>query len=202
MKLERNTSGAIGTNVYLVTDGDACILIDPADDLEATRRFLAGRVPELIVCTHQHLDHTASAAALSRELGCPIAAHALDAAAICTEGRENVAGISGYEVPERIDRILEEGDTVEAGKCRLAVIHTPGHTPGGICLHDPDDAVLIAGDTLFAQSTGRTDFPEGSESDMHLSIRKLAKLPDETKVFPGHGPSTTIGAERWWMEQY
>jgi len=207
MKLEYNVSGTIGTNVYLIAARDAdgtdrYLLVDPADDLEATRRFLAGRVPALIVCTHRHLDHVTSVGALVEEFGCPVAAHVADAAVICARQDDNMLGIRGYVVPKTVDRLLVDGDAIEVGDCRLEVIHTPGHTPGGICLYDEVDGILISGDTLFAQSTGRTDFEEGSDADMHASIRRLAQLPDATKVYPGHGPSTTIGDERWWMERY
>ena len=93
------------------------------------------------------------------------------------------------------DRLLVDGDLVEAGALELHVIHTPGHTPGSICLHAPDDATLFSGDTLFAGSIGRTDFPGGDPDAILRSLGRLAALPEETAVHPGHGPDTTIGRE-------
>jgi glyoxylase-like metal-dependent hydrolase (beta-lactamase superfamily II) len=95
------------------------------------------------------------------------------------------------------DVTLSEPDTIELAGVKLRVLYTPGHTPGGICLYSADDGVAIVGDTLFAGSIGRTDFPGGSESQLLNGVReKLFTLPDETKVYPGHGPATTIAQER------
>ena len=95
------------------------------------------------------------------------------------------------------DKFLSEGDTVDAGELHFRVIHTPGHTPGGICLHDPHASLLISGDTLFQGSIGNLSFPGADAEAMWTSLDKLAALPPETKVYPGHGEATTIGAEHW-----
>ncbi len=208
MDIEQTVSGRIGTNVYLLTAVNASqdkpyyILIDPADDLDATRAFLNGRVPDLIICTHRHLDHVANVGALVEETGSPVAAHIEDAAAICSKQNGVLFRLGKAPVLTHIDRLLRDGDTISFGDCTLQVIHTPGHTPGGICLFDAAHGLLFAGDTLFYQTTGRTDFDEGDAEAMRTSIHRLAELPDDTRVYPGHGISTTIGAERFWMEQY
>jgi len=208
MEIEQNVSGRIGTNVYLLTAAATSggnpfyMLIDPADDLDATRAFLNGRIPDLIICTHRHLDHVASVGALVEETGAPVAAHVDDAAAICREQNGVLFRLGKGPLPSHIDRLLEDGDLISFGDCTLQVIHTPGHTPGGICLFDAAHGLLFAGDTLFYQTTGRTDFAEGDEDAMCASIHRLADLPDDTKVYPGHGAATTIGAERFWMERY
>ena len=104
---------------------------------------------------------------------------------------------TSVELPSA-DKKLNEGDTLKVGNMHIRVIHTPGHTVGGICLHikEDDDEVLISGDTLFARSIGRSDLPGGDEDVLVRSLKKLTGLPDKLRVLPGHGPETTIGAEK------
>jgi hydroxyacylglutathione hydrolase len=207
MQLERTVAGRISTNVYLLTAESSAgepsyVLIDPADDLAATRALLGTRTPDLIVCTHRHLDHVACLGALVAQTSAPVAAHTADAAAICSHQEGILTRFGGGPVPERVDRLLADGDIISFGDIKLEVIHTPGHAPGGICLYDAAHGLLFSGDTLFYQTTGRTDFAEGDGSQMKASIHRLALLPDETEVYPGHGPATTIGAERAWMSRF
>ncbi|MGE5593885.1 MAG: MBL fold metallo-hydrolase [Betaproteobacteria bacterium] len=200
--------GALDTNCYIV----ACertrkaVVIDPGD--EPAKIVAALREDDLecetIVNTHGHVDHIAANGGVKAATGAPIAVHEADARALV----DPAVNLSALVAPARgpgeggirgpgADRLLEEGDEVVAGSVRLRVVHTPGHTPGSISL--VGDGVVFCGDTLFAGGgVGRTDFPGGSYDALVRSIElKLFCLPDDTVVYPGHGPSTTIGVERW-----
>lgn len=204
MLLERLALGALETNCWLVSDGEGgpLVVIDPAGDADVLLAAVAGRRVAAVVLTHGHFDHLGAAAALVAATGAPLMAHRLDAAAVSDPWANG--GLSfgfEYEAPEP-DRLLEDGDMVEAGALRLRVLHTPGHTPGGICLFasapadDADTPHLFSGDTLFARSIGRTDFPGGDARALARSLAtRLAPLPPETRVHTGHGPDTTIGYE-------
>ncbi|MBI3971689.1 MAG: MBL fold metallo-hydrolase [Chloroflexi bacterium] len=151
---------------------------------------------ETIVLTHAHWDHVADAGQLEEATGAAVMAHRLDVPAISQPQRS--AFFPQTEVPAiRVSRELDEGDTIEVGGLRLVVMHTPGHTPGSLCLYSAEHDLLFSGDTLFAGSYGRVDLPGGDAARMVESLRRLAKLPEQTVVLPGHGPSMTIGAEGW-----
>jgi glyoxylase-like metal-dependent hydrolase (beta-lactamase superfamily II) len=115
-----------------------------------------------------------------------------------TGEKDNLSYMTGISFElEPADFLLEDGDTIEQANIKLAVLHTPGHTPGGICLYSKDNGIVFVGDTLFTDSVGRTDIPGGSETQLLRSInQKLCTLPDETIVYPGHGPQTTIAQEK------
>ena len=172
-------------------------VIDPGD--EANRILLALAESDLslkyIINTHGHLDHVAANKWLKEITGAPILIHPLDAPMLNQVASSAAAwGIAAENSPPP-DRELEEGDKVTFGKVNLRVIHTPGHTPGGISLCT--DREVFVGDTLFAGSIGRTDFPGGSFEMIKKSIRqKLFALDDDFTVYPGHGPTTTIAEER------
>ena len=172
-------------------------VIDPGD--EANRILLALAESDLslkyIINTHGHLDHVAANKRLKEITGAPILIHPLDAPMLNQVASSAAAwGIAAENSPPP-DRELEEGDKVTFGKINLRVIHTPGHTPGGISLCT--DREVFVGDTLFAGSIGRTDFPGGSFEMIKKSIRqKLFALDDDFTVYPGHGPTTTIAEER------
>ena len=147
--------------------------------------------------THGHFDHLGAATALLEATGAPLLVHSWDAAAV-TSSAANGGMVFGFDsVAPPADRVLEDGDVVEAGALRLEVMHTPGHTPGSICLFAdvPGGPHLFSGDTLFAGSVGRTDFPGGDARAMRASIGRLALLPPATLVHPGHGPDTMISRE-------
>lgn len=197
--------GALDTNCYIVgcEMSRKALVIDPGAEPE---RILAALRAEHLECeaivnTHGHVDHIAANGAVKAATRAAIAIHAYDARAL-VDPAANLSSLAGGPGSQGVEsppatRLLAEGDEVTAGSVRLRVVHTPGHTPGSISL--VGDGVVFSGDTLFAGGgVGRTDFPGGSYESLVRSIEdKLFSLPDETVVYPGHGPSTTIGTERW-----
>ena len=191
--------GFFQENAYLVRarGGDEGLIVDPGDEadriLEAVRR--TGLRPTAIVSTHGHLDHVGAAAELQEALGLPFWLHADDEFYLASLAEQALAfGLPPVRAP-RVDRYLEDGGELAVGAETVRVIHLPGHTPGGVGLYDGE--ALIAGDTLFAGSVGRTDLPGGDWDVLRRTLReRLLALPDATRVYPGHGPPTTIGAER------
>lgn len=201
MQVRRLTLGPLETNCWLVDDGlgGPVVVVDPAAEAEVIFGALGGARVACVVLTHGHFDHLGAVAAIVEGTGAPLAVHAYDAPGI-TSSDANGGRLFGFtEVAPAADRVLNDGDIIEVGELRLEVLHTPGHTPGGICLfaEDPEGGAphLIAGDTLFASSVGRTDFPGGDMTALRRSIARLAALPAETVVHPGHGPATTIARE-------
>ncbi|MBS1195781.1 MAG: beta-lactamase domain protein [Actinobacteria bacterium] len=172
--------GLLENNAYLAAcprTGRA-VLIDPADDAARILEASAGLSVQAVLVTHGHPDHVAAAPALRRALGAPVYLHPADAPA---------AGLVGT-------RPLADGDEVRFGGAVLRVIHTPGHTPGSVCFHG--GGCLFSGDTLFPDGPGATGDPRAFAAIMASLRERLFTLPDETRVLPGHGPGTTIGAER------
>lgn len=177
------------------------IVVDPGDgeDLTAIQGVLArhGLTVKAIFITHAHIDHIGGAAKLKALTGAPVYMHSDDQKIY--DDMETLAQWIGMRTPDRtlIDAAARDGDTLRLGETDFHVFHTPGHTPGSLCLFIPAEKKLIAGDTLFRDSIGRTDLP-GGDSDLILSSihNKLLPLPDDTRVICGHGPATTIGREK------
>jgi hydroxyacylglutathione hydrolase len=193
------TNGAFAENCYLVGDpgsGEAAI-VDPGEDVEL---FLARLRHErwtlrAIWLTHAHVDHVAGVAALRAQVTVPIFLHPADRPLY--DGMPKQAAMFGLDAtkPPPPDRALADGATVSVGACSFHVIHTPGHSPGGVSL--AGHGVAFVGDALFAGSIGRTDLPGGDMATLLESVQlKLFALPDDTVVYTGHGPATTIGAEK------
>jgi hydroxyacylglutathione hydrolase len=193
--------GPLQCNCSIVGDEASreAIVIDPGDEIESILEIIRRHnlTVKQIVVTHAHIDHVGGAMKLKAATGAPILLNENDTALL--KMLDVQAAWVGMRSPGAvtIDRALREGDTVQAGPLEAQVIHTPGHTEGSICLLFSTENTLIAGDTLFAGSIGRTDLPGGSYDKIIDSLHgKLLALPDETIVIPGHGPQTTIGEER------
>jgi hydroxyacylglutathione hydrolase len=202
MELVFRTVGPLATNVYVAGDPRTkeAIAIDTAiPSLAFVTDELAARSwkLKLIVSTHGHWDHIGDNAALAAHTGAPIAVHPLDRYRLERPNR----GMAPFEIPPSVPAVeLAEGGSIRFGDLRLDVLHTPGHTEGSVCLLAADDGRLFSGDTLFANGWGRVDLPGGSADQMVEALTRLASLEDRLAVLPGHGPATTIGRERPWLD--
>lgn len=191
--------GPIMANCFILgcEETKEAAVIDPGDETDRILNTLSeySLIAKTIINTHGHFDHVGGNRKLKEATGADILIHPLDAPMLNTLAASAAAwGLSAEDSPEP-DRTLEENDTVDVGTMTLKVIHTPGHTQGGISLYT--EGVLFVGDTLFAGSIGRTDFPGGDYDTLIDSIqRKLFPLGDDVRVFSGHGPETTIGREK------
>ena len=191
--------GPIQANCYILGCEETleAAVIDPGDESDRILNALAeaSLIAKFIINTHGHFDHVSANKRLKEVTGAPILIHSLDAPMLNQLSSSAAAWGLAAENSPKPDRELNDGDKVTFGNTTLKVIHTPGHTPGGISLHTPD--LVFVGDTLFAGFIGRTDFPGGSFEVLKESIRnKLFLLDDHVKVFAGHGPPTNIGEER------
>lgn len=200
MILESITVGPFQENCYIIGDesGEGA-LIDPGD--EATRIALAVEQTSLeigsIVLTHSHIDHVGAVAQLAEEYSCPVLLHAEAEEMLQAVPQQAVMmGVKFGKVPQ-IDRYVATGETLEVGGVRLRSLYTPGHAPGHLAFHVESEGLVISGDAVFAGSVGRVDLPGGSMEVLMKSIRdEILTLPDETRLYPGHGPATTVGEER------
>jgi hydroxyacylglutathione hydrolase len=201
--------GMLQCNCTIIGDpltGEA-LVVDPGDEVERILALLGRHklTVKAIVSTHAHIDHVGGLAKLHQFTGAPVLMHHEDLPLY--QGMDVQAAFLGVRAPEltAVDHLLKEGDSLRWGAFEAKVIHTPGHTPGSVCLYLPNQESnlvlptpkLFAGDTLFAGSIGRTDLWGGSMDQIMDSLRgKLMELPDDTIVHPGHGAATTIGEER------
>lgn len=193
--------GPIESNCYLIgcrETGEGAV-IDPGDEgkkIMAAAKEAGIEKIRYIINTHGHIDHIGANFYIKEATGAEILIHSADAPAL-DNSRQNLSSLMGLNIKSPPpDKLLQEGDIIKVGgSITLNVIHTPGHTPGGICL--VGDGLVFTGDTLFAGSIGRTDFPGGSYNQLINSVKeKLFKLEDKMKVYPGHGPASTIGYEK------
>jgi hydroxyacylglutathione hydrolase len=190
--IETFTVGMLSTNCYVASDHDTkeAVIIDPGLDYEYEAQQIIDYIEQAqlkikyIVNTHGHSDHIKGNMVFQDKYMAPICIHKLDAYFLDTVKIEGAPP----------NMLLEEGSLIQFGKETLTVMHTPGHSGGSICLLD--NRIAFTGDTLFAGGIGRTDFPEGSMSDMNSSLRRLEKLPVNTLVYPGHGETTIMGEEK------
>jgi glyoxylase-like metal-dependent hydrolase (beta-lactamase superfamily II) len=193
--------GPLRCNCSIIGDETTreAMVIDPGDDIDDVLAIIGKHNLKVkqIVITHAHIDHVGGAMKLRTATGAPVLLNQNDFALV--KMLDMQAAWVGMAAPGavEIDHGLSAGDSLSAGSLRAGVLHTPGHTEGSVCLYFPAEKKLIAGDTLFAGSIGRTDLPGGSMEKIMRSLHgTVMALPDETVVVPGHGPLTTIGEER------
>ncbi|MED9820617.1 MAG: MBL fold metallo-hydrolase [Christensenellales bacterium] len=195
LDIQTVTGGPLDVNTYVVgcADADCCVLIDPGAEEERVAEAVGQRRVAAVLLTHGHFDHMLHAQPwLDR--GAKLYVHAQDAQALRSPSLNLCQVINASLVLPQADVLLEESDVVSEAGLELTVLHTPGHTPGGVCYLA--DNVLFSGDTLFYSTYGRTDLPGGDEREIRRSLMRLMELPEETVAYPGHGMKTKIAWER------
>ena len=198
MILKNLVVGPLAANCYIVGSeaSKEGMIIDPGDEAGVILRNVKdlGLEIRLIVLTHGHIDHIGALKEVKEATGAEVAIHTDEAKSLPEQSLSKLLGLS-YPTPLPPDRLLKDGDSVDIGDLHFLILHTPGHSPGCICLLGQE--VLFSGDTLFNCGIGRADLPGGNYSQLMNSIHtRLMTLPDNTTVYPGHGPETTVGAER------
>ena len=198
ISIEKLCLGELQTNCYLLRDPNAkeAIIVDPAAEAEFIGEKLAreNTTPKLIIATHGHFDHILAAWELQLAFDIPFLIHKDDLFLV-----KKLTSSASYwlkrkvwqKPPEKIE-FVEKKEKIELGKHALEVIHTPGHTPGSICLYSEEEEFILTGDTLFARGVGRTDFSYSSKKLLFLSLRKIFSLPSYLVIHPGHGPSCSL----------
>lgn len=199
IKVDYKVLGMVQTNCYFVCNEDTkeALIVDPADQASTIIRYFddKGYVPKAILLTHGHFDHILAAKEVANHYGIKVYAYQ-DEVDVMENPALNLSTSFMTACSMHADETLVDGQVLELAGLSFKVLHTPGHTKGSCCYYFENEGVLISGDTLFLESVGRTDFPTGSAGVLMNSIReKLFVLPDETKVYPGHGSATTIGYE-------
>jgi len=204
LTIDAYPAGPLETNAYLVADDQVneAIIIDApygvtATLLDALRE--RGLTPTMIVITHAHWDHIADAAKLKEELNVPLAAPKLAVERLAKPGSA-VMDLPFTIPPVTPDQLLEEGDEVSLGTHRFQVLHLPGHDPAHIVLYSEQDRVLLGGDVLFPGGHGTTEVPGADQAEMNQSLKRIARLPGDVVVYPGHGQTTRLSDETWLQE--
>jgi hydroxyacylglutathione hydrolase len=198
MKIENVVVGPLQVNCYIVYDEESldAMVIDPGDDAGKIISFIEDKKLSVsrIVCTHAHFDHIGAVRELKDKTVAPVLLNKADADIFMRADRQ--ASLWGFQLEQQPepDIYLSDGDVIAIGNMRFKVLHTPGHSPGGICLYG--EGVIFTGDTIFAGSVGRTDFPGGSMAELKSSFSLILSLPPGTRIFPGHGPLTTVKKEK------
>lgn len=197
--------GPFETNTYVVSDDQHILLIDPACYTQVEQQELEKYIetithqqsPITIIATHGHLDHLWGAKWATEKWNTPVLIHEADIPMVeAMQTQYNLFGIRKTAEDFPIESIQSSILNLQSQMSNLQLLETPGHTPGSICLYWPEEKTLLSGDTLFYMGYGRTDLPGGNMSQLIASLEHLFTLPSDTRVFPGHGASTTIGAEK------
>jgi len=199
MILMRLVVGPLQVNCFILADEGTkeAVVIDPGDDAGDILKIIKekGLKVKYIVNTHAHFDHVGANQAIKEATGAALLIHKGDEPVLASASRQSAAFGMNPVSSSSADRFVNQGDVITAGEVSLTVLHTPGHSPGGISVLE--QGMVFTGDALFAGSIGRTDLPGGDLLTLLRSIKtNLMTLPDDTKVFPGHGPASTIGDER------
>lgn len=184
MNIEVVKVGELKTNCYIVKDKNEAIIIDPGFEIEKILPHLKNLKINAIILTHGHYDHVTDAFKLKEKVNAPVMMNFED---------EYMMVLS---TNIKANKHLEDKAVIKVGDLEFKVIHTPGHSKGGICLYNEKEKILFSGDTIFHGTYGRVDLPGSSKIDMITSLKKLLSLPKDVKVFPGHGPATTIQDEK------
>lgn len=200
IRIETFPAGPLETNAYLIIDSasNEAIVVDAPPDVTGSLLAAmseAGCDVQRIVITHGHWDHIAGLSELAEALKVPVAVPPLVVERLTRPAADLPVPVARVDPEERLD----EGDEVRVGQLMFSVMHLPGHDPAHIVLYEAKEKVLIGGDVLFPGGHGRTDIPGSDQATMNRSLARLATLPDDVTVYPGHGLPTTIGAERRWM---
>jgi len=206
MTIKRIFVGNLITNCYLLIFSDRIAVVDPGDHPEKILSACGDLPVTDVILTHGHLDHVAALRRICDRFSPRVWMHPEDEKFL-NEDALRAPGMpkeAHWQYDYAATDFVGEGDEITVGpkedSLGLIVLHTPGHTPGSICLYSEEQKILFAGDTLFKGTCGRTDFPLGSMEQMRKSLHKLSELPGDTAVFPGHGFGTTVGAEGWIAE--
>lgn len=198
MIVKRLIVGPLEENTYIIGDEATreAIVVDPGDEPDRILDEIKSNDLKVntVICTHAHFDHVGASGDIKKATGARILIHKEDLQVYDTA--KDQAAVWGFDIDDipQPDGFVDEGDEIQVGNLKFKVMHTPGHSPGALCLYG--EGIVITGDTIFAGSVGRTDFPGGSTEKLRESFKRLLGLPDDTKVYAGHGPETTIGAEK------
>jgi hydroxyacylglutathione hydrolase len=198
MIVKRLVVGPLQENTYIVADDTTkqAMVVDPGDEPDRIIDEIrdAGLEVRYIIYTHAHFDHVGAAGDLKKETGAIILMHRNDEETYSLA--KDQAAFWGFEIDDipAPDKFLDEGDELRVGNLSFKVMHTPGHSRGGICLLG--EGIVLTGDTIFQGSVGRTDFPGGSITELKQSFKRLIELPEDTEILSGHGPETTVGREK------
>ena len=195
-------AGPLHTNTYVITSGSQALVVDPgvgatrhvSDLAESTHCEIV-----TIVNTHGHWDHSADNAELMRHTGAALYVHEQDADMIRAPSTQ--LDLPFDLEPANPTALMRHGEVITLNEYQLRIVHTPGHTPGSVCLLIESNRIMITGDTLFRGTCGRFDLTGGNEQDLHRSLRVLRQLDSGYLVYPGHGPTTTIRSEQAWLSQ-